>query len=208
MIGEKAASVAWKTPAIKPRTWVNTASVINTPTNLGEIVATNISTVAHASGRYYGRILFPSATTIGTGIVRVGDRLRIVSNGSGNNLRYDNPSALIVATDSVAGTADYEISGNTVGTISSQQIYCNLNFYTVILAGVKSGKTPNTGNVFVQLVSEDFMSNPSTLYPIKVTPGSTVTIEIPEGGIGKLTNIWMNVDTANDGLVATFFTTL
>lgn len=178
----------------------------NIPTNLGVVLSTNITRVAHSSGKFYGRVLLPSGSPLGTGMIRVGDTFFVHGNSSGAALNYDNPRAIVSSVNDIAGTFDYELKADPVtATITSQEVYLRTRFKMAILSGVKAGKTANSGSVFFQLVSGGFLFNPTSLYPIKITAGNSFVLEARDGHEFELSNIYFSTDTNADGITAAYF---
>lgn len=91
------------------------------------------------------------------------------------------------------------ITTNTSTTVPVQLVTTNLYVKSVTLIGKSFYQTTNTTAVHI-----GFGNSTNTRQGITIDPGSYATITAPFQSIHNLSNIWLDVSTANDGVIVIY----
>lgn len=109
-------------------------------------------------------------------------------------------SILLTVTLMFAAVGTTEITKTNSSTTSPVQLTTNsVKCRTIVLTGYKSARTPNTGDVWIQ-----YNNSTNNSAGLKLQSGQTISITAGNTGLDA-SDIWIDPDTANDGVVAILF---
>jgi len=91
------------------------------------------------------------------------------------------------------------VTTNTSTTVPVQLVTTNLYVKSVTLIGKSFWQTTNATSVHV-----GFGNSTNTRQGISIDPGSYATITAPFQSVHNLSNIWLDVTTANDGVIVIY----
>ena len=107
---------------------------------------------------------------------------------------------LIVLAVCVAAYSETTVITTAPTTTATVQVTTEaLRFRSAFFSGLKNARTNNTGTVWIQFAGT------TNSAAIKLLGGQSATLTLPgtEGMIAS--NLWLHVETADDGIVAIFF---
>ncbi len=178
-------------PTASLRHWI-TAGLNGVSTNLSTL--SNVSMLYEAiNGKHYGKFSI-TPTLANIGYLQAGD---LISVTKGAWTAYNCTRKPISHVNIATGYAYIELEFPD-DTETGCTVYVHLPFNKVIITGAKSGSVANTGNIYIGVTPLGFHTFGGLSHPIKVVPGASYTIEIPDGSQCDLSQLVMSVDTDND----------
>lgn len=185
-----------KLSRIVPRVLAVVNSSADTPSSVGLIVPTDLTYAASPPGHYVATITVASAV-VTNGTIVVGDHVDFYDS------EYSGTDLVVIA---VRATEIDVAVGQTepLFGFSGYQLFLSNRYRRALLVGKKATKTNNTG--IARLGFKDGENSQVTTYPMPITlaAGAAYEYVAPDDSTFKPRDIFFQVDTTNDGVMAIF----
>lgn len=162
--------------------------------------ASNLSVLANVSmlyeaidGMHYGKFLI-SAPLAAAGYLQPGD---VISITKATWTAYNCTRKPIEFVNKATGYAYIRLEFPD-DTETGCTVYAHIPFSKIVISGVKPNRVANTGSIYIGSTPLGLHTIAAINHPIKITAGSSYTLEVPDGAQCDLSQLSFSVDTDND----------
>lgn len=181
---------------IIPRTLAIVTASADTPASVGLIVPTDLTYAESPTGHFLVTLTV-AAAVVTSGSVVVGDKVDLYDDAYS---RLGNVVTAVRATEIDVFVGQTE----PVFAFTGYKLFLANLYQRVLLVGKKAAKTNNTG--IARLGFKDGENAQISTYPMPITlaAGAAYEYVAPNDSVFKPRDLYYQVDTANDGVMAIF----
>ena len=184
-----------KSSVIVPRVIAALPAASDTPKSLGAFACSAIEAFSPIAYKFFVRVTVASAV-VTNGSIQTGDVVSVVDT----NWKGELLTATIESTTSIAAgnfrdePPDFAVTGLV--------IQLENRFKRAIISGFKAVKTANAGALRVGFKDRKYPTQSTYPMPINIAAGGTFEYVAPEGCTFSASDIYYQVDTSTDGIMA------